>query len=81
MDEIGRGSTSPTVAQGRRKDKQSYPGPQEEEEYNFHHRARQRGAGYEETIRRTHHCADAEKGAPGSNGTIPGASSIGHCTG
>jgi catalase len=37
--------------------------------------------GYEETAGRTHSCADTEKGVPGSNGTAPGASNRGHCTG
>jgi hypothetical protein len=49
------------VGQGRIKDKRIYPGPQVEAEYNDHHGAHQRAAGYEETIGRIHHYAYAEK--------------------
>jgi hypothetical protein len=71
----------------RRKDKCSYPIPQAEVEDNVDHGARQRGTRHEEDARRTYNYADAEKrvsgsnGASGSNGTSPGASSRGHCTG
>jgi hypothetical protein len=68
------------VGQGRRKDKHIYPRPQAEAKDNFYHITHQRGVGYEETTDRTHHCTDAEKGAPGSNGTTPGVSSRGHFT-
>jgi hypothetical protein len=63
MDKVRRRSTSPTVGQGRRKDKRNYPRPQVEAEDNGHHEAHQRGAGYEETVGRTHHCANTEEGA------------------
>jgi hypothetical protein len=33
------------------------------------------GAGHEEIAGRTHHCANIEEGASGSNGTIPRAGS------
>jgi hypothetical protein len=69
LDKVRGGSTSPKVGQGRRKDKRNYPRPQAEAEDNVHHRVRQRGAGHEETAGRTHHCANTEKGASGSNGT------------
>jgi hypothetical protein len=69
LDEARRGSTSPIVGQGRRKDKHDYPGPQAEAEDNVHHMEHVKGAaGYEETAGRTHHCA-IKKGASGSNGT------------
>jgi hypothetical protein len=81
LDEAGRGSTGPAVGPGRRKDKCNYPGPQAEAEDNVDHGACQRGARHEETAGRTHNCADTEKGVPGSNGTAPGVSNRGHCTG
>jgi hypothetical protein len=81
LDKYRRGSTSPAVGQGRRKDKRNYPGPQAEAEDNVHHGARQRGARYEETTGRTHHCTNAEKGASGSNGTTSRASRRSHYTG
>jgi hypothetical protein len=81
LNEAGRGSVGPVVGLGRRKDKHSYPRPKAEEEDNVNHGAHQRGARHEETIGRTHHCADAKKGAPVSNGTTPGASSRIHCMG
>jgi hypothetical protein len=51
------------MGQGRRKDKRIYPIPQLEAEENVHHGVHQSGTGYEETTGRTHHCANAEKGA------------------
>jgi hypothetical protein len=81
LDEARRGSTSPVVGQGRRKDKSMYPRPQAEAGDNVRRRVRQRGTGYEETTGRTHHCINAEKGASGSNGTTSRVSSRSHCTG
>jgi hypothetical protein len=60
LDEARRGLESPTVGQGRRKDKRSYPIPQAKKKYNVHHRARQRSARYEETTRKNHHCVDTK---------------------
>jgi hypothetical protein len=68
------------VGPGRRKDKHNYPRPKAEAKDNVNHGARQRGARHEETVGRTHHCADTEKGVPGSNGTTLGASNESHCT-
>jgi hypothetical protein len=81
LDEARRGSIGLVVGLGRRKDNHSYPRPQAEAEDNANHRSRQRSVGYEETACRTHSCADIEKGAPGSNGTTPGACNKGHCIG
>jgi hypothetical protein len=53
------------MGQGIRKDKCIYLGPQVEAKYNAHHRVHQRGIGYEETVGRTHHYANAEKGSSG----------------
>jgi hypothetical protein len=80
MDEVGRGLVGPVVGLGRRKDKHSYPGPQAEVEDNVDHEAHQKGARHEETIGRTHNCAEIEKGVLGSNGTTLGACNKGHCT-
>jgi hypothetical protein len=57
------------VGQGRRKYNHIYPRPQAKEKDNGHHRAHQRGVGYEETVDITHHCANTEKGVSFSNGT------------
>jgi hypothetical protein len=59
LDKYGRGSTGPIVGQGRIKDKHNYQRPQAEEKDNFHHGARQRGVGYEETIGINQHYLDA----------------------
>jgi hypothetical protein len=81
LDEARRGSTSPVVGKERRKDKCNYPGPQAEAEDNVHHEVRQRGAQYEETANKTHHCTNTEKGASGSNGTTARVSCKIHCIG
>jgi hypothetical protein len=58
------------VGQGRIKDQNDDPRPQTEAEDNVNHRMCQRGAGHEEIAGRSHHCANTETGAAGSNGTI-----------
>jgi hypothetical protein len=81
LDESRRGSAISVVGEGRRKDKFSYPRPQEEAKDNVHHKVHQRGARYEETTGRTHHYENAEKGASSSIGTASRVSSKSHCTG
>jgi hypothetical protein len=69
------------VGQGRIKDQCSYPRPQAEEKDNVHHEVHQRGAGYEETTSRTHHCVDVENQVSGSNGTASRESTRSHYKG
>jgi hypothetical protein len=65
LDEARRESTSLVVGEERINDKRSYSRPQVEAEDNVHHGPCQRGVGYEETTRRTHHCANVEKEVSG----------------
>jgi hypothetical protein len=75
LDQVGGGSAGPTVGQGRGKDQCSDPRAQAEAEDNTNPRMSQRDAGDEEAAGRTHHCANAETRASGSNGAITGAGS------
>jgi hypothetical protein len=70
MDKVRGGSTGPKLGQGRRKDQCSNPRPQAKEEDNVNHRMHQRGIGHEEIVGRANYCANTEKRAAGSNGTI-----------